>query len=279
MSNRLMLEPKVAKSLFDIIHARHKEAARLYQLGGAREVNNWLSTWIVDEELSALYSKFFSTTARYFARRHYLNALQETRSLKSLSIVKNGVSVADLWQRAIEEYVARHGVRFVSGINETTRNEIVQVLVRAAQEGWDENTTIMALKDKRIPLIRASRIARTEITRAASAGALLAANSVPFLTQKQWITANDERVRGNPAGQNSDAPFSHFVLHEIIIPLESSFFNGEQIRFPADPQASAANVVNCRCALSIVPIKDGRGRPVPRTVNETDILQALLTLL
>ena len=112
-------------------------------------------------------------------------------------------------------------------------------------------------------LTRAERIARTETTRALNAGILLAAASVPFEVRKEWITAEDERVRGRP--------FSHVVLHGRSLPIDLSFNNGENIRFPGDPNASASNVINCRCVLNIIPSRDQFGRPIPRQVNASDM--------
>jgi Phage Mu protein F like protein len=278
-NHRIQLEPKVRNRVFETIYDKQKIAAEQYKIGGQRGVFEWLNSWVMDAELLDLYKRLYSTTATFYARRYFTITMQAVRSLKSAQLVKDGRSMGDVWNEAIDRYTTQHSVRFVTDISAKTRAQIVDVLRRAAAEGWDEASVIMALKDKNVTLARAGRIARTEITRAVSAGAMLAASSVPFRVNKQWITANDERVRGNPGGENSSAPFSHFVLHEVIIPLDSPFFNGEQIRFPADPAASAANVVNCRCALSLVPVTDAQGRPIPKDVNEATILQALSNLL
>ena len=71
---------------------------------------------------------------------------------------------------------------------------------------------------------------------------------------KEWLTARDERVRTFANGDKAD--------HRQM--------NGKKVRFnekfevptatgvdfmdrPADPAGSAANVVNCRCVLLIIP--------------------------
>lgn len=59
---------------------------------------------------------------------------------------------------------------------------------------------------------------------------------------KQWKSAFDKRVR-----------HSHAILHNQIVPFRGTFTaeSGAKLRFPGDPNAPAAERVNCRCHMFI----------------------------
>jgi len=62
---------------------------------------------------------------------------------------------------------------------------------------------------------------------------------------KTWLSALDERVRGNEAGD----VFNHLPpAHGETVGLREMFVNtGEALAHPGDPNGSAANIINCRC--------------------------------
>jgi hypothetical protein len=229
-----------------------------------------------DSVLDPLFS-MYKTVGVFYARMMFRKAVTDATDLmKGLSIrtqIKAVNSFGQIWENALVEYLRLHGIKFVSDISNTTREEIIRILQSAITEGWSETRIIDSLLNSRMHRARAERIARTETTRAINAGILLAAAAVPYEVRKEWITAEDERVRGRP--------FSHVALHGRSIPIELSFNNGENIRFPGDPNASASNVINCRCVLNIIPTRDRFGRPIPRQVNalDSDILNRLTNLL
>ena len=57
------------------------------------------------------------------------------------------------------------------------------------------------------------------------------------ITRKQWLTANDEKVRDSHVTCGDEGP----------VPYDESFENG--LMYPSDPSGSADEVINCRCAL------------------------------
>ena len=61
------------------------------------------------------------------------------------------------------------------------------------------------------------------------------------ITKKQWLTAGDDKVREDHA--------KYGALGEVDITYTYGDFN---MRFPNDPNAPAAEVVNCRCAIAPV---------------------------
>lgn len=95
----------------------------------------------------------------------------------------------------------------------------------------------------------AERIVRTEVNRVfsvANAEALKKSKEfVPDL-KKQWLTANDQRVRGRPGGlypKGRRTKGDHWSLHEEVQPMDKKFSNG--LRFPRDPAGPPEQVILC----------------------------------
>ena len=62
------------------------------------------------------------------------------------------------------------------------------------------------------------------------------------IIKKQWLATNDTKTRD-----------AHAELNGETAEIEEPFKNSEgEIMYPADPNASAANVYNCRCTLTFV---------------------------
>ncbi len=136
-------------------------------------------------------------------------------------------------------------------ITATTRKIITTYLINQVDAGVPLQQAIEEFKDLAITggspssLKRAITIARTSSTTALSFGGLIGAYMTGIDVDKVWVTSNDERVRGFP---NYPAPFPHTLLDLQEAELMGSFYNGESIRFPGDPEASLENTINCRCA-------------------------------
>lgn len=222
-------------------------------------------------DTTELYSHYNRVSIKY-AKFTLRNTISRSK-VKSYVEIFDEKSFGPTWEQALKEYLQLHGVKFLSDINNTTRKKILEILNNGIDKDQTLNQIAAALMNPIMHARRAMTIARTETTRAMNAGILIAASTIPYQVKKQWITSEDERVRGNP--------FSHVALHGMTIPLDMAFNNGEHIRFPGDPNASPENVINCRCVLSIIPSLDQFGRPIPRTVTamDADILNRVLNLI
>lgn len=105
-----------------------------------------------------------------------------------------------------------------------------------------------------------NRIATTEAVGAANFGAQMASSRTGVLTEKMWISAQDNRTRFIPRDS-----FDHYEMHEKRVGQEELFSvrrrggGFENIRFPGDPRASLGNRINCRCTMGFVPVRDRNG--------------------
>jgi 2'-5' RNA ligase len=90
---------------------------------------------------------------------------------------------------------------------------------------------------------RATMIARTEVIGASNAGALQQVRLLPPEAQpskKTWLATRDKRTR-----------LEHRVADGQTVPLDGKFtVGGEKLDYPGDPDASAHERVNCRCAIT-----------------------------
>ena len=106
------------------------------------------------------------------------------------------------------------------------------------------------------------RIVRTEAVAAANYGASIAGGTSGYVQEKEWISAHDPRTRRH---QNGDL-FDHWEMDGVKVGENEVFSvanrNGgvDNLRFPGDPKGRAANIINCRCSVAIVPKRDANGR-------------------
>lgn len=186
------------------------------------------------------------------------------------AVSKLGGSKSDVMQKLVKDTEASmrmHNLRYVQGINDSSRNALLRLFNLAMRERWgrDKMATEILRLGARINPARARRIAVTEATRGLGMGAMVTAMALPFVVAKRWISSGDDRVRSSPYLHRLDS------LGEI--PLERPFYNGQDIMYPGDPNASASNTVNCRCTLGLVPVLDAAGRLIPK--RQIDLISSL----
>lgn len=98
--------------------------------------------------------------------------------------------------------------------------------------------------------MRALRIARTETTTAANHAAILAAQDSEVEQDKIWISVMDNRTRHD-----------HLLEDGKMVGINELFkmADGELMKQPGDPSASARQTVNCRCGISFIGRRDSNG--------------------
>jgi len=195
-----------------------------------------------------------------------INCRKTFSSQKAFSI-KAGFGENQAWTQWIKAFLFDFIYTKISfSVFETTKDSLIQVLNQAITEGWGIDETVKALEDLDLPATQAARIVRTEITRAANAGTQAASQTFPFEQTKEWLSAHDSRVRGLDPKDHA----SHIGLDGIVVDYNGFFVdprNGDRLRFPGDPMASAASTINCRCSMAVVAKVGENGRLIPRRQN------------
>lgn len=160
----------------------------------------------------------------------------------------------DLTARAAIEYIEAYGLQRTRQIISTTASQLTSIIIAGQRQG-QSTPQIMRQLINRVPRLAATRakiIAATEVHSAAQFGAYNAALRQSRLLRKVWNTVEDDQVRDFRQG----AEFSHALMQGVKKPLDIAFAvphsrgGTEALRFPGDPEGSAGNIINCRCAVS-----------------------------
>lgn len=168
-----------------------------------------------------------------------------------LAIEKKNVASA---LREMTAYFSGQSEKKVEKISETTTNKLSALLREMILGGKPTDEVVDAVESlyvKEFEDSRAKRIAETEVGAAANAGVVYAGKSLDRPVKKAWVSMGDERVRDPSNGSE----YSHLDENVKAVDLEDMFqVSGEQLDFPGDTShgASAGNVINCRCATSLL---------------------------
>lgn len=155
----------------------------------------------------------------------------------------------------------------VNGIEQTIKDAILSKIQEGQAQGWSYEKTAQQLEDV-ASIMRARRIVRTESVKASNLSATLGARRTGLAMNKKWISAKDNRVRGNPGGKYPLSEFDHWDMNGQEVPMDRPFFLGgrtgtsDELQYPGDPKGNPADIINCRCVVSFVPKRDGNGRAV-----------------
>jgi hypothetical protein len=158
-----------------------------------------------------------------------------------------------LWYQYMQDFVVKRcGVKIQSvtrNIFHDIENITKNVVREAGDKGWgptkvaDEIYKEVGRRDK----WRALRIARTEVVGASNAGSYHGAGSFSTKINKIWLVNLDDKTRDDHIDM-ANAPH---------IPYADKWdVGGEMMLHPGDPDASAENVINCRCAITYEPQED-----------------------
>jgi len=137
--------------------------------------------------------------------------------------------------------------RHVTYITDTTKARIATLIMTGFADGLTLDEISDALTNRYVEwgdlgfeFSRALMIARTEIGTVANygayAGAIQARDDLQVNIIGTWISSRDGRVRD-----------SHSEMDGQSVPIGETFSNG--LLYPNDPNGSAEEVINCRCAV------------------------------
>ena len=202
------------------------------------------------KDLENLYRSIYVNIGLRFANWYAKN--NERLITKSI----NPKDYSDIWEQTFATESQRvAGARIVL-VQGTAKAELEKNLKRLMRDvdfqalGAQEKARILRSRFNKISQYQAERIVRTEATNAANLATERAALDIygAKSLQKQWITAIDGRER--PA---------HNAANGQIVDFDDYFLvGGEQLKRAGDPRGSAANVVNCRCAIAHIPKDDAQ---------------------
>jgi uncharacterized protein with gpF-like domain len=190
------------------------------------------------ERLTAIYQAMAIATMSVFGGR----VVQQGKSGGHVLETKD---FAGTMARIALGYIASEMIRRrITSVADTTRQQIVNAVDRGYQEELGQFGVAKLVREAvpSMSTFRAALIARTETHGAANYGAFAAADETGLLLDKEWISADDERTRED-----------HALANGQIVAKDVPFdVGGEAMMYPGDPAGSAAQVINCRCAMGWV---------------------------
>ena len=190
------------------------------------------------KRILALLQQCYTATIETFGSR-ILDQINETSKGVSPKTLKD--ESPDLWMRLVMDYMATRGAQKIADdIAQTTKNQIAAIVARGLENGQSvvEIGGDISAKVGAVATLRANTIARTETHGAAGFGSLGTAQQTGLQLVKEWIAARDERTRL----EHSSADGQTVQMNDPFIVA------GERLQYPGDPNGSAGNVINCRCA-------------------------------
>lgn len=202
-----------------------------------------------DTDIQAEITNLYNTVGVFYTAKTIREINVSSREQKAFGLDPE-------WIARIQEYFRLNLLnKAVLPISQTTRDEILRILTQGEQEGWGIDRMAFELENSTLPLYRARMIVRTELLKAQHYGKELGAEESDFETVKQWIAAKDHRTR-----------HSHRLVDGELVDVNGRFRVGKKkggfdlMAGPGDPEASAENVINCRCTVAVVAKRDEEGR-------------------
>ena len=171
-------------------------------------------------------------------------AAQTAQRVALDALRKQGVAIGDVppLAQSVRDAI-RDKVFAASGRTlERVRGDVMTALSEAYEDGLGIEDAAKRIAEKFVSIrdFELERIARTEI-HGAQSDATHATMQDLGIQYTQWITADDDRVRGNDPDDEAD----HVALHDIIVPVGEPFPNG--LLYPGDRNGPIGEWINCRC--------------------------------
>jgi len=196
--------------------------------------------------IRSAYLRIYADVLPDFAMRTYDGLQNSTKAHR-----KADPELVDIWLQMALQFVDSEGGALVTAVTAHTHDQVRRIVSAAVRdgidEGWDMEQIARRIESDfagHVNRTRARAIGRTETIRASNVGARAGAKATGLTLQKEWLSAKDTRTRPD-----------HLVLDETTVPVDAPFsVGGEEAMYPADPNLSPEQSVNCRCALGYLPV-------------------------
>ena len=248
------IEQRFLPRLTRAIEREYKAAVAMVRELGLEVASGKVLDSGIDTELIDILASIYAETGVRMARVAYRETLRKYPVRKPEQKAGGLMGIASSWLAAVRNALNRFALIFVTDISRTTREQILAIFDKAAQEGWSYEKIAQVMLESGMAQRRARVIARTEVHRGGMLGSLEGARSLPYEAQKVWVSGSGNRVRREPRDR-----FDHVELQGQTRDLEVPFRNEEDIMYPGDPNASKGNSIQCRCVMNYIPKLDSKG--------------------
>jgi hypothetical protein len=225
---------------------RTEIAKTMREVAAEYEARGELAIPLAISEHSAGIQRTLEADYRLVAMHFGKRLLSEAKAYTGPDVIKE--SLTERLSYAVGSFIGRWVATKVTQINRTTENQIRRIIRSGFEEGLSVAKIGSNIRTMAAPMsaLRANIIARTETHTAANFGAQQAAELTGLNMKREWVSAQDDRTRDTSEADHVDADGQTVGMKEPFT------VSGEKLMFPGDPSGSAANVINCRCAVVFI---------------------------
>lgn len=230
-----------------------REAAEILQRSGADALRFRLERLIFVQDLARIIRDMWVDIGVYYGNKTLREINRSTKEQKA------GFGFNEKWTTDIIDYFIKNLlIKAVLPISHTTKEQILQILLKGQQEGWGVDRMVFELENSDITLWRARLIVRTELAMAQNYGKKLGQQESPYETQEEWIAADDHRTRRahNEVDGQTIKTGGRFRVPRY---KGKRFVGYDMMTGPGDPTAHAENLCNCRCTSVVTARRDSKG--------------------
>lgn len=260
-----LFERQFLKSVFNALHTQITPIVNILNQQGIEAAQNALNTIFINAHIIEPINEIYKTVGVYFANKTIYDINQSARE------VKQGFGFNEQFIMDILHYFKMNLLdQVVLSISETTKNQILKVISEGILMGWGAEKIAKTIGSPELTMWRARMIVRTEANKAMNYGQILGESKSEWESNKIWIAANDHRTR-----------HSHRDMDDKMIPFKDKYLvpvyksvggikgkkKGIEMQIgvdlmsaPGDKNASAGNVINCRCTVAFQAKRDENGR-------------------
>jgi len=219
----------------------------------------------IDLALNSVFDKDADKALKSALAPAWLASMESGREHTLEMIGKKTVKAPDanfeVFNKLANAWVEKFGLKKAKEINGTSFENLRKNIQAQISEALELGETIREIRNRILEsvdgvyadfgtdpnkaAIRANAIARTESATGENFGSYTQAKA-EGMQRKQWLSAIDSRTRG----ADDDDEFDHVHANGETVNIDEPFTStGESIMYPGDPEGSAGNVINCRCAM------------------------------
>lgn len=267
-------ENRYARQLLSVLANQYREASRQYDETGNYDIDSTplesvyrkIYMQVMPREAKEAWSHYVApildSEKGYIPDMEHKDILDDLASF--LGVGQSEGELIKLWRSLTEDYYNLNILSRIRNVMDTTRKAIGQVIERGIQEGLGGREIAKKIRyeaEGDINKNRSQLIARTETMNAVNRGQRLSMVTSPYYWDKKWDAFSDDRTRN-----------SHRTMNKVDwMPLETAYevprkSGGVDVMdYPASPQGSAENVIQCRCSESYQVRRDSNGRPIRKS--------------
>jgi len=269
-----LFERKHLKPIITALVEQITPVVKVLREQGIEAAMNSIDTVQINSHLAKPVTDIYKEVGLYFANKTIFDLRQEQKA---------GFGFNAEFLRDILNYFARYLLnKAVLPISNDIKNLILKVLSAGLEQGKGAEEIARELVQPELTLWRARMITRTEANKAMNYGQLLGESKSDWESNKIWIAADDHRTR-----------HSHNDMDDVMIDFNDKYLvpiyksiggipgkkKGIQTQVgvdlmtgPGDVNASAGNVINCRCTIGFKLKRDENGRLIRK--KETIFVKA-----